>query len=174
VTELTQCRKNVLWADSGVACQAAFPRLVHFANVCHLRTVAKSWERVSGFPLNSARVRQIYIKKCGTDFHENPTTQFSGRYCVTDGRTDGRTGSPRKAFVVLIRKEVPLMSHDGLSVNNELGRMWQDAVVALDPCLPGENVETHVRCRRIAGVWAEIKKYQVAAPLRPLPATSLC
>jgi hypothetical protein len=51
-------------------------------------------------------------------------------------------------------------------VNSEMGRMCKEAVVALAVYLLGENEENHTHCRRIAGVWAETQKYEVAAEMR--------
>jgi hypothetical protein len=44
--------------------------------------------------------------------------------------------------------------------------MCKEAVVAVTLYLLGENEESHANCRYIAGVWAEIRKYEVAAEMR--------
>jgi hypothetical protein len=44
--------------------------------------------------------------------------------------------------------------------------MCKEAVVAAAVYLLGENEESHANCRNIAGVWAEIRKYEVAAEMR--------
>lgn len=44
--------------------------------------------------------------------------------------------------------------------------MCKEAVVVLALYLLGENEESHAHCHRIAGVWAEITKFEMAAEMR--------
>ena len=61
-----------------------------------------------------------------------------------------------------------------MMMNRELGRMCEEAVVALALYLLGENEESHAHCRKMAGVWAEIQKFELAAEMRHLKLPPRC
>jgi len=51
-------------------------------------------------------------------------------------------------------------------VESELGRMCKEGVVALALYLLVGNEESHAHCRRIAGLWTEIEKFELMAEMR--------
>ena len=51
-------------------------------------------------------------------------------------------------------------------VKSELGRTCKESVVALALYLLVQNEERDAHCRRIAGLWTEIKKFELAAEMR--------
>jgi hypothetical protein len=61
-----------------------------------------------------------------------------------------------------------------MMMSRELGRMCEDVVVALAPYLLGENEESHAHRRKMAGVWVEIQKSELAVEMRDLKLAPRC